>query len=78
MTAMSYRLRKIAGDVAHFEMKATHWTTTAKGSLRAQLAGHVEINWRTGDMLDMSLTGPADGNLGAPMRGTMSIRTYIP
>ncbi len=75
LQAMAFTLKGVDGGVATFDMEMTMLAGDDKGTMTMTLAGAARVDVATGRLLEVGGTGTVDGQMGMPVKGTMSMKT---
>jgi hypothetical protein len=73
VTALALTLKASDGRAATFDMVMRTSMKTGKGSMNVDLTGTVSLDVATGRPLTVDGTGPASGDMGGAITGTMGI-----
>ncbi|MBE7451023.1 MAG: hypothetical protein HS111_19665 [Kofleriaceae bacterium] len=75
LQAMAFTLTGVDGGVATFDMEMTMLAGDDKGTMTMTLTGAARVDVATGRLLEVGGAGTVDGQMGMPLKGTMSMKT---
>lgn len=75
LQAMAFTLKGVDGGVATFDMEMTMLAGDDKGTMTMTLTGAARVDVATGRLLEVGGAGTVDGQMGMPIKGTMTMKT---
>jgi hypothetical protein len=75
LTATTLTLTGVEGGVAHFDLEMAMTMKAGPGAMTMKLTGAARVDVASGHLLELGGTGPVGGEMGAPVKGTATMKT---